>query len=162
MLIKLDCEFIMTPRIVFNDKTLTRTDGNILGLIISLAFKHGYCFATNNYISEYIKVKSRTVSDSLSRLKKQQYIKIKYVDNKRRIYLNTEKIPVKSADAIANNCSKMVAENCYHNINNKYKNKYIKNKEIVPYWLEHPEVCKSDLATPEEIAEMDELLKEFK
>ena len=37
-----------------------------------------------------------------------------------------------------------------------------KNKEIVPYWLEHPEVCKSDLATPEEIAEMDELLKEFK
>ena len=132
----------MTPRIVFNDKTLTRTDGNILGLIISLAFKHGYCFATNNYISEYIKVKSRTVSDSLSRLKKQQYIKIKYVDNKRRIYLNTEKIPVKSADAIANNCSKTVA--------------------IVPYWLEHPEVCKSDLATPEEIAEMDELLKEFK
>ena len=106
----------MVPRIVFNDKALIITSRNILSLIISLTFKHEYCFATNNYISEYIKVNSRTVSDSLSRLKKQQYIKAKYVDNKRRIYLNTEKVPVKSADAIANNCSKTAAENCYHNI----------------------------------------------
>lgn len=28
--------------------------------------------------------------------------------------------------------------------------------------MEHPELCKEDLATPEEQAEMAELLKEFK
>ena len=98
----------------------------------------------------------------MSKLKKLGYVIVKYENNNRRIYLNTEKIPTKVATEVANNRSQRVAESCYHNINNKYKNKYIKNKEIVPYWLEHTEVCKSDLATPEEIAEMDELLKEFK
>ena len=36
---KLDCDFIMKPRILFNDKNLTRTDADLLSLIISLTLK---------------------------------------------------------------------------------------------------------------------------
>ena len=63
---------------------------------------------------------------------------------------------------IEKNCNTTIAENCDHNINNKYKNKYNNYKENVPYWMEHPEVCKSSLASPEEIEEMEKLLSEFK
>ena len=33
---------------------------------------------------------------------------------------------------------------------------------ITPYWMEHPEVCKSEKASPEEQAYMEDLLKEYK
>ena len=36
---KLDCDFIMKHRILFNDKNLTRTDTDLLSLIISLTLK---------------------------------------------------------------------------------------------------------------------------
>ena len=54
------------------------------------------------------------------------------------------------------------ASSCTHNINNKYKNKYNNYKENVPYWMENPEVCKSSLAIPEEIEEMEKYYREFK
>ena len=116
------------------------------------------------YLANYIDTSIRTISGSLSKLKKLGYVIVKYENNNRRIYLNTEKIPTKVATEVANNRSQMVAESCYHNINNKYKNKYnkFKKEEIVPYWMEHPEVCKSSLASPEEIEEMEKLLSEFK
>lgn len=106
----------------------------------------------------------------MSKLKIEKYILIKYVDNKRRIYLNTEKIPIKSSIDIATNCSDNIEENCDHNINNKkykyeYKNNFNNNfkkfKQSVPYWMEHPEVCKSKPCTKEELEEMENLLKEY-
>ena len=44
----------MKPRILFNDKNLTRTDTDLLSLIISLTLKNDYCFATNKYLANYI------------------------------------------------------------------------------------------------------------
>ena len=41
----------MKPRILFNDKNLTRTDADLLSLIISLTLKKDYCFATNKIFS---------------------------------------------------------------------------------------------------------------
>lgn len=172
IIIKLDCDFIITPRILFNDKNLSRTDIDILSLIISLAFKYGYCYACNDKLAKYDNTSTRTISDSLSKLRKLNYIIVKSEYKNRRIYLNKEKIPMKTAndvatkcDDIAENCSGEVAESCYHNINNKYKNNYKYNyKKItpVPKWIEDPSLCKMKLATPEEQAEMEELLKEFK
>lgn len=106
----------------------------------------------------------------MSKLKKLNYIIIKYENNKRKIYLNTEKIPLKSSSQSAKNCYPTIAESCDHNIKNKYKKNNINNtkyynnlhKQTIPYWMEHPEVCKSRTATKEEIAEMEELLKKFK
>ena len=99
----------------------------------------------------------------MSKLKRFRYIKVEYINNNRRIYLNTEKIPTKVANYQAKNCDNEVAENCDHNINNKYKNDYkkinkFKREGIVPYWLEHPEVCKSDPMTEEEVKRFEKEL----
>ena len=172
IIIKLDCDFIITPRILFNDKNLSRTDIDILSLIISLTFKYGYCYACNDKLAKYVNTSIRTLSDSLSKLRKLNYIIINNDYKTRRIYLNKEKIPIKPANNVAKkcqdvaeNCSNGVAESCYHNINNKYKNNNKYNyKKIapVPKWLEDPSLCEAKLATPEEQAEIEELLKEFK
>ncbi len=67
----------MTPRIIFNDKNLTRTDTDLLSLIISLALKNDYCFANNEYLANYINTSERTISYSLSKLKELNYIFVK-------------------------------------------------------------------------------------
>lgn len=154
----------MTPRILFNDRDLSKTDCSVLGLIISLTLKNGYCYASNEYLANYLKISKRTISDSLSKIKRLKYIIVKYENNNRRIYLNTEKIPTKVANHVTKNCSDMVAETCGHNINNKYKNEHkkinkFKRDGIVPYWMEHPEVCKSDPMTEQEVIEFEKELK---
>ena len=149
----------MTPRILFTDENLTRTDIDLLSLIISLALNSNYCYANNKYLADYINTSIRTISDSLTRLRTLKYIIVKKVNGNRRIYLNTEKIPIKVATDIAENCSKEVAENCDHNINSKYKNKYV---APVPYWMEHPEVIKKEPPNKEELKELEEILKEYK
>ncbi len=154
-------EFIITPRILFRDKNLSRTDIDVLSLIISLALNKGYCYVTNDYLKEYINSSERTINYSLSKLKKFDYIIVKNENNKRRIYLNMEKIPTKVADEDAENCSKKGASSCTHNINNKYK-KNNKRNEIIPYFMEHHEVCVSELLSEEEQKEMDELMKDYK
>lgn len=153
----------MTPRILFTDENLTRTDIDLLSLIISLALNSNYCYANNKYLKDYINTSIRTISDSLTRLRTLKYIIVKKVNVNSRIYLNIEKIPIKVATDIAENCSKEVTENCDHNINSKYKNKY-KNKYVapVPYWMEHLEVIKKGPPNEEELKELEEMLKEFK
>jgi len=155
----------MTPRILFNDRNLSKTDCSVLGLIISLTLKNGYCYASNEYLADYVKVSKRTISDSLSKIKRLKYIIVKYENNNRRIYLNTEKIPTKVANQVEKKCDDMVAETCDHNTNNKYKNEYkkinkFKREGIVSYWMEHPEVCKSSDASLEEQAEMQKAIDE--
>ena len=98
----------------------------------------------------------------MSKLKKLDYIIVKFDNSKRRIYLNTEKIPTKVADEDAENCSNEVASNCTHNINNNKYKKNNKRNEIIPYWMEHPEVCVSNPLNEEEQKEMDELMKDYK
>lgn len=156
--IYLDCDFIMIPRILFNDSSLSETDRMVMGLIISLTLKNTYCYASNEYLEKYINKSQRTINYSLSKLKKLEYIKVKFENGKRKIYLNTDKIPTKNALESAKTSNEKYASSCTHNINNKYNN----YKENVPYWMEHPEVCKSSLASPEEIEEMEKLLREFK
>lgn len=157
----------MTPRILFNDKNLTRTDNDLLSLIISLALKNDYCYANNKYLADYINTSDRTISYSLSRLKELNYIFVKKVEGKRRIYLNKEKIPTKITDDVATDCSNDSATDCGYNINNKYKKEYnnklnnFKRKGIVPYWMEHPEVCVSTPATEEEKAQIQKELDEI-
>lgn len=168
VIIRLDCDFIITPRIVFNDKNLSRTDIFVLSLIISLTLKSNYCYASNNYLATYINTSIRTISDSLSKLKKLNYIIIKYDNSNRKIYLNTEKVPMKSAGRVEEFCSDELEDSCYHNINNKYKKEYInklnkfKREGTVQKWIENPELCKEDPASSEEIEQIEKLFKKFK
>lgn len=165
-IIRLDCDFIMKPRILFNDKNLSRTDTDLLSLIISLALNNDYCYANNKYLAKYINTSIRTISESLSKLKKYNYIIVKNDNGKRKIYLNNEKIPTKIVDDVADFCSNKVAESCDHNINSKNKIEYNKIKKfkregIIPEWMKNPDLCKSKPMTEEEQKEFDKQVKEL-
>ena len=157
---RLNCEYVMVPRILYNDK-LSFCEANLLGLIISLTLKNNYCYASNEYLANYLNKSKRTITESLSKLKKLKYIYIKYINGGRRIYLNSDMIPLKDESIVAESCDKEVAENYYHNIksNNKINNKRI--IEPVPKWMTDENLCQKQEATPEEHKEMEELINEI-
>lgn len=160
---RLKGEFIMVPDLSLIDDNLSQADKLVLGLIISLSFKNNYCFASNKYLGMRIRVSPRTITDSLKKLKLNKYIIIKYIDKKRHIYLNKEKVLVEdNSTNEARNCTYLYAEICDHNIKTKYKKKNNISNNPVPIWMEHPEMCESKKASPEEIKEMEDLLKDFK
>lgn len=66
--------FIIVPRIGLIDKEISKTTCLVLGLIVSLTFKNDYCYASNKYLADYLNVSKRTITDSLSLLKKLNYI----------------------------------------------------------------------------------------
>lgn len=148
----------MTLRILFRDKKFSRTENDVLSLIISLALNKGYCYATNDYLKEYINSSVRTINYSLSKLSKVNCIIIRYVNSKRRIFLNMEKIPTKVVDEGAESFNKRSASSCTHNINNNNKYKIKKRNENIPEWMKHPEMCVSIPLSEEEQKEMDELV----
>ena len=159
----------MTPRIVFNDKCLSNTDRVVLSLIVSLTLKKGYCYANNNYLASYINSSKRTIGNSLSKLKKLEYIEIKYTKTKRKIYLNNEKIPTKLSTGVAKKGSTDIAENCNHNINKRknnkdninYTNYYNNYKENVPNWIKNKELCNIVESNDNEKKEMEVILNEM-
>ena len=163
IILKIKGDYVITPRILFNDKKLSRTENDVLNTIISLALKKDYCYASNEYLANYVNSSKRTITKSLSKLKELKYILVKYVDNKRRIYLNLDKLKTIVSSEVAENDYQRVEESFYHKRNNRKENnnKY-KKVSPIPYWLEHPEVCKEDPMSEDDIAEMEELLKEFK
>ncbi len=122
--------------------------------------KKEYCFASNKYLANYINTSERTISNSLSKLKRLKYIIVRYEDMKRRIYINSEKIPIKISKYDEKNSSNDIAKSCYHNINKEYKKEY-NNKSSLPYWMDNPEFNKTKEPTEEEMREFDELLDEF-
>lgn len=92
--------YTATPRIILNDSNCSSTDKLILGIINSLSYNKEYCYASNSYFAKELSLGTKTISNSLSRLKKQKYIIIKYVDGKRRIYLNPEIVSKANANVV--------------------------------------------------------------
>ena len=80
-------KYIEIPIKVVEDINLSSTNKIVMGLIITLSMKDGYCFASNRYLSEMIKVTKRTISNSLSALRNNNYIKYRIENNQRKIYL---------------------------------------------------------------------------
>ena len=154
--------FIAVPRIILNDQTCSQTDKLVYGVINSLSNNKEYCYASNSYFANILGVKEKTISNSINNLKRNKYIEVKFVNRQRRIYLNNEIVCKENSKIIEKNGDKYIVKNCqdkrkeYTRENNKINNK------LVPYWLKHPEVCKSELASCEEQAYMENLLKEFK
>lgn len=58
-----------------------------MGIIYSLSIKNKVCFASNSYFANRLKVSNRTVTSSISKLRKEGYIYIEMNDNSRKIYL---------------------------------------------------------------------------
>lgn len=122
-------DFIAVPRIVLNDNIYSSTDKLVLGVINSLSYSKEYCYASNSYFSKILNVGTKTISNSLSKLNKQNIINIKYINNQRRIYLNPQIVEKENSKGIEKNCIDTMEKNYYHN--RKY-NKTKLNKNMRP------------------------------
>lgn len=66
---------------------INSTDKLVYGVITSLAKNKGYCYASNDYIGKKVNLKKRTMTESIKRLRKANYIRVETVNYQRRIYL---------------------------------------------------------------------------
>ena len=73
---------------VLRDIRLNSTDKLVLGIIYSLSLKDGVCYAKNDYFSGQLNISTRTISSTISKLRKCNLIMIKYDNHLRKIYLN--------------------------------------------------------------------------
>lgn len=76
--------------------------------------------------------------------------------------MNNEVVSKENSKVLEKNEDKYIVKN-YQDKRKEYTRKnYKTSNNLIPYWMEHPEVCKSEKASPEEQAYMEDLLKEFK
>ena len=75
---------------VIEDKELNSTDKVVYGLVKALSNDKGYCFATNDYIGKRANLSKSTISNTIRKLKKYDYISAKTIDYQRRIYIKVD------------------------------------------------------------------------
>lgn len=159
--------YAIVPKHIYETKLLTPEEKLIAERIIYLCKKEGYCWITNKKLSEMYNITIETASRHIKKLEKIGLIKCIYDNNDK----NTRRV-IQLVDDIWTKWSIRDKSNNQDNIdytdkhNNKYnnRNKYKYNsdkvdKTPVPWWLN--EEIKSEPASPEEIEEMDRMIREI-
>ena len=80
-------KYVEVPMNVLLDEELSSTSKLLMGLITTLSMQNGYCYASNKYLSNLMKVSKRTITNCISLLKRKNYIEIENIPNIRKIYL---------------------------------------------------------------------------
>ena len=80
-------KYVQVPMVVLLDENISSTAKLLMGLITTLSMKNGYCYASNRYLSNLLKVSKRTISSSITALRRNNYLKIDNEDSARKIYL---------------------------------------------------------------------------
>lgn len=80
-------KYVEVPMVVLADVDISSTTKLLMGLITTLSMKDGFCYASNRYLSNLLKVSKRTITSSITALRRKKYIKIDNEDNSRKIYL---------------------------------------------------------------------------
>lgn len=80
-------KYVEVPMIVLLDNDISSTSKLLMGLITTLTMKEGFCYASNKYLSNLLKVSRRTITSCISSLKRKNYIKVENNPNMRKIYL---------------------------------------------------------------------------
>lgn len=96
-------KYIIIPDLVLENEKLNSTEKLLMGIIYSLNYDNNVCFASNDYLSKRLKVSKRTITSAISKLKRENLIEIKVLNQQRIIYLN---------NTIWQNTSIGVAEYC--------------------------------------------------
>lgn len=159
--------YAIVPKHIYETKLLTPEEKLIAERIIYLCKKEGYCWITNKKLSEMYNITIETASRHIKKLEKIGLIKCIYDNNDK----NTRRV-IQLVDDLWTKWSIRDKSNNQDNIdytdkhNNKYnnRNKYKYNsdkvdKTPVPWWLN--EEIKSEPASPEEIEEMDRMIREI-
>ncbi|MGN1358303.1 MAG: helix-turn-helix domain-containing protein [Bacilli bacterium] len=80
-------KYVEVPMIVLLDSDISSTAKLLMGLITTLTMKEGFCYASNKYLSNLLKVSRRTITSCITSLKRKNYIKVENDPNMRKIYL---------------------------------------------------------------------------
>ena len=80
-------KYVEVPVIVLLDEDLSTTTKLLMGLITTLSMQEGFCYASNKYLSNLMKVSRRTITSCIASLRKKNYIRVESEPNTRRIYL---------------------------------------------------------------------------
>ncbi len=81
----MDC--IVIESSIVKSNSINSTDKLVYGIIKALTNNLGYCYASNDYISKKINLSKRTISKSISNLRKSNYIRVETINYQRNIYL---------------------------------------------------------------------------
>lgn len=80
-------KYVEVPVVVLLDEDLSTTTKLLMGLITTLSMQEGFCFASNRYLSNLMKVSRRTITSCIASLRNKKYIRVESEPNTRRIYL---------------------------------------------------------------------------
>ena len=80
-------KYVEVPVVVLLDEDLSTTTKLLMGLITTLSMQEGFCFASNRYLSNLMKVSRRTITSCIASLRKKNYIRVVSEPNTSRIYL---------------------------------------------------------------------------
>ncbi len=75
---------------IVKSNSINSTDKLVYGVIKALSNNKGYCYANNDYISKKLNLSKRTITKSISNLKKANYIRVETINYQRNIYLTNE------------------------------------------------------------------------
>ena len=85
----MDC--IVIESSIVKSNSINSTDKLVYGVIKALSNNLGYCYASNDYISKKVNLSKRTITKSISNLKKANYIRVETINYQRNIYLTNNK-----------------------------------------------------------------------
>lgn len=154
--------YAVVPKYIYETKLLTPEEKLIAERIIYLCKKEGYCWITNKSLADMYHISVDTASKHIRKLERIGLIKCAYDHNDKntkRIIQLVEDIWNKWSTRDRSNKQEDIDQTTKHNNKYNYKKEYEDNS---PEWIKHPEMCKSEEPTPEELAEMEALLAEFK
>ena len=149
--------YAIVPKYIYETKNLTSEEKLIAERIIYLCKKEGYCWITNKKLSEMYNIRIETVSRNIKKLEKIGLIKCIYEHNNKntkRVIQLVDDVWTKWATRDKSNNQCDIDYTVKHNNKREYK-----NNSSIPWWLN--EDIKTDIATPEEQAEMEKLISEI-
>ena len=75
---------------IVKSNSINSTDKLVYGVIKALSNHLGYCYASNDYISKKVNLSKRTITKTISNLRKANYIRVETINYQRNIYLTSE------------------------------------------------------------------------
>lgn len=81
---------IMIDDSIIESNKINSTEKLVYGVITSLAKQKGYCWGSNEYLAKKLNLSKRTITKSISDLKKANLIRVENVNYERKIYLADE------------------------------------------------------------------------
>ena len=80
-------KYVQVPMVVLLDKDISSTAKILMGLITTLSMKDGYCYARFSCKNKTSKSLLKTITSSITALRRKNYVRVANEDFERKIYL---------------------------------------------------------------------------